>query len=116
MFHQNILTREFFNLLYSQWINDTQIENLEAQVRANKKPERLFEISRQLIISFVHSLEHINAFTSKTLIKICSKAGFVPIKPIPAHAKTSLIDIIRTEISRFVQPGSNSMYFQLCKV
>lgn len=240
-FHQKILSQKFLNLLYSQWINDSQIEHLEAEVRTSKKSEGLFEIKRQLIkhllrlqqlrkqfaseefrildygcgdgnflmfakqfefqsygidfsdtrkeraaqlgitvynnlenlsssqtdkmhcvtlfqvlehlenplvilneianimedkgilivevpnckgitqpqnfyeFSCVHPLEHINAFTSETLKKICFKAGFVPIKRIPTHLTTNFIDVIRTEISRFIQPNSTSMYFKLCK-
>lgn len=241
-FHQHILTPEFLNLLYSQWINDAQIEQLEAEVRTGKKKyERLFEINRQSIkhlirlqkfrkqfaseefrildygcgdgkflmftklfgfqsygidfsstrkeravqqgitiynnleelsthqadkmhcvtlfqvlehleepllvlnqianimedrgilivevpdcrgitqpqnfleFSCIHPLEHINAFTPESLINICSRAGFVPMKRIPTHATTGLMDVIRTEISRFIQPKSTSMYFRLSK-
>ncbi|MBV6623907.1 MAG: methyltransferase domain-containing protein [Rivularia sp. (in: Bacteria)] len=63
----------------------------------------------------VNPLEHINTFTPATLKKICSQAGFVSMKRIPAHVTTRFIDVIRTEISRFVQPSSTSMYFRLCK-
>ena len=240
-FHQHILTAEFLNILYSQWINDIQIEHLEAEVRTGKKSDSSFEVNRQsvkhilrlqklrkqfasdefrildygcgdgnflmfakvfgfhtygidfsstrkeraaqagiiiynnlenlstsqvnrmhcvtlfqvlehlenpllvlneianimedggiLIVEvpdckgitqpqnfsefcYVHPLEHINAFTPKTLKQICIQAGFVPIKRIPTHATTSFIDIIRTEISRFIQPNSTCQYFKLCK-
>jgi SAM-dependent methyltransferase len=47
MFHQRILTPEWLNLLYSQWINDAQIEYIEAEYQTAKKREILFERSRQ---------------------------------------------------------------------
>ncbi len=46
-FHQRILTPEWLNLLYSQWINDAQIEYIEAGYQTAKKREILFERSRQ---------------------------------------------------------------------
>ncbi|MGB6299326.1 MAG: class I SAM-dependent methyltransferase [Rivularia sp. (in: cyanobacteria)] len=240
-FHKHILTPEFLNVLYSEWINDAQINHLEAEIRTGTKTDSSFMGSQQLIkhllrlqkfrkqfeseefrildygcgdgnflifakllgfqtygidfsstrqeraaqagiavfnnlenlstyqvdkmhcvtlfqvlehldkpllvlneianimedegilivevpncrgitqpqnfseFSYVHPLEHINAFTPQTLKKICSRAGFVPIKRIPAHATTSFIDVIRTEMSRFIRRNSTSMYFKLCK-
>lgn len=47
IFHQRILTPEWLNILYSQWINDAQIEHFEAEYQTAKKREILFERSRQ---------------------------------------------------------------------
>jgi 2-polyprenyl-3-methyl-5-hydroxy-6-metoxy-1,4-benzoquinol methylase len=63
----------------------------------------------------VHPLEHINAFTPITLQKICEKAGYVPIKRIPAHTTTNLIDIFKTEMGRFIQTSPTHQYFRLHK-
>ncbi|MDQ3032960.1 MAG: class I SAM-dependent methyltransferase [Myxococcota bacterium] len=59
----------------------------------------------------VHPLEHVNAFTPKTLEAIARAAGLVPAPRMPAHATTGLKDVVRTELSRFVQRPSTSRYF-----
>jgi 2-polyprenyl-3-methyl-5-hydroxy-6-metoxy-1,4-benzoquinol methylase len=61
----------------------------------------------------VHPLEHINTFTPTTLKRICEQAGFIPIKRIAAHGTTSFVDVLRTEVSRFIQPSQTSQYFRL---
>ncbi|PMB43633.1 methyltransferase type 12 [Fischerella thermalis CCMEE 5205] len=61
----------------------------------------------------VHPLEHINAFTPVTLKKMCEQAGFIATQRIPAHVTTSFLHILRTEISRFIQPNRTALYFQL---
>ncbi|MGI2902622.1 class I SAM-dependent methyltransferase [Tolypothrix sp. VBCCA 56010] len=47
VFHQRILTPEWLNLLYSQWINDAQIERMEAEYQTDNKREILFERGRR---------------------------------------------------------------------
>jgi 2-polyprenyl-3-methyl-5-hydroxy-6-metoxy-1,4-benzoquinol methylase len=61
----------------------------------------------------LHPLEHINHFTPKTLEMICRKAGFTKIKRLPAHVTASLLDVAKTELSRFYTPPKTSMYFRL---
>ncbi|MGH7998289.1 MAG: class I SAM-dependent methyltransferase [Brasilonema sp.] len=63
----------------------------------------------------VHPLEHINAFTPITLKKLCEQVGFVSIKRNPAHMTTSFVDILKTEVSRFIQPNKTNQYFRLHK-
>lgn len=63
----------------------------------------------------VHPLEHINAFTPISLKRMCEQAGFVAIKRTPTHVTTSVVDLLRTEISRFIQPNTTSQYFRLHK-
>lgn len=241
VFHQRILTPEWLNLLYSQWINDAQIEHMEAEYQTANEREILFERGRQCMkhllrlqklllpntterfrvldygcgdgyflalaklfgfgaygIDFssvrneraakmgiaifnnleslesyqigrmhaatlfqvlehledplavlskiantmedggifivevpdcrgisqpqnfsefhaVHPLEHINAFTSITLKRMCEQVGFVSIKRIPAQVTTSFLDTVRTEVSRFIQPNRTAQYFRLHK-
>lgn len=64
---------------------------------------------------FVQPLEHISCFTPISLKKMCERAGFVEIKRIPAHVTTSIIDLLRTEITRFIQPSKTAKYFKLCR-
>lgn len=63
----------------------------------------------------VHPLEHINAFTPITLKKMCEQVGYIPIKRIPAHVTTNLVDLFKTEMSRFVQKSPTHQYFKLYK-
>lgn len=48
MFHKTILSSEWLNVLYSQWIDDSQIENFEAKNQNNGSREAKFEQGRQL--------------------------------------------------------------------
>lgn len=59
----------------------------------------------------VHPLEHVNAFTPGTLESLVCGAGLVPAPRIPAHATTGLLDLVKTELSRFVGRPSTSRYF-----
>lgn len=59
----------------------------------------------------VHPLEHLNAFTPRTLEQLARASGFVPATRIPAHATSALSDVLRTELSRFVPRASTSRYF-----
>jgi 2-polyprenyl-3-methyl-5-hydroxy-6-metoxy-1,4-benzoquinol methylase len=60
----------------------------------------------------VHPLEHINAFTPLTLKQMCERLGFVSIPRHAAHVTTSVIDLLKTEISRVVQPSRTAQYFR----
>jgi SAM-dependent methyltransferase len=59
----------------------------------------------------VHPLEHINAFTPATLDSMAREVGLVPAPRIPAHATTSLVEVLRTAMSRFVPRHTTSRYF-----
>lgn len=59
----------------------------------------------------VQPLEHVNAFTPRTLTRICVEAGFTPAARIPAHATATFKDVVRTELSRVIQRASTSQYF-----
>lgn len=59
----------------------------------------------------VHPLEHINAFTPATLGAMARGVGLVPAPRIPAHATTSLAEVLRTALSRFVPRKTTSRYF-----
>lgn len=60
----------------------------------------------------VHPLEHINAFTPKTLKQMCERLGFVAIPRPASHVTTSVIDLMKTELSRIVQPPRTAQYFR----
>jgi hypothetical protein len=59
----------------------------------------------------VHPLEHVNAFTPRTLERLARAAGLEPARRIPAHATTSLRDVVRTELSRALARPTTSRYF-----
>ncbi|HEX7096982.1 MAG TPA: class I SAM-dependent methyltransferase [Acidimicrobiales bacterium] len=59
----------------------------------------------------VDPIEHINHFTPATLTAMCRRAGFEPCRRIPAHVTHRLIDVVKTELSRFRRP-STSRYFR----
>lgn len=61
----------------------------------------------------VQPIEHLNAFTPSTLSAMCMRAGFTPIRRKPAHVTTALLDVLKTEISRFYQPSRTNQYFRL---
>jgi hypothetical protein len=47
-------------------------------------------------------IDHINAFSSKTLQGIARRAGFAPINPGVAHVHTELPRVIKREVRRIV--------------
>lgn len=53
VFHQKILTPQYLNLLYSEWINEDQIKHMEAHYRVGSKQKVLFERGRQSTIHFL---------------------------------------------------------------
>lgn len=60
--------------------------------------------------SNVHPLEHLNHFTPATLHDACRRAGFVPVRRVPAHVTTSPLDVLRTEASRVLRGRTTSVY------
>jgi 2-polyprenyl-3-methyl-5-hydroxy-6-metoxy-1,4-benzoquinol methylase len=50
----------------------------------------------------IHPLDHINAFTPKTLADMARRAGFVPAKPATVHVTGDPARLVRTEIRRLV--------------
>lgn len=60
----------------------------------------------------VHPLEHINNFTPATLTAFCEGSGLTRLPRIPAHVTTSVLDLVRTEASRFVKPQVTNQYFR----
>jgi hypothetical protein len=61
----------------------------------------------------IHPLEHINAFTPEALVQFMGRAGFKPIRKVPAFCTTSLVrvakDIAKVSLK---QPGT-MRYFTL---
>jgi 2-polyprenyl-3-methyl-5-hydroxy-6-metoxy-1,4-benzoquinol methylase len=76
--------------------------------RSIQGPPRTFQEFR-----VVHPLEHINAFTPESLRHLCSRAGFVPVQRTPAHVTTRILDVLKTETSRFYRPRITGQYFRL---
>jgi 2-polyprenyl-3-methyl-5-hydroxy-6-metoxy-1,4-benzoquinol methylase len=60
----------------------------------------------------VHPLEHINAFTPRTLRALCERAGFLAIDKPQAHVTTSRRDLARTEANSFLHLLSGAQYFR----
>jgi hypothetical protein len=60
----------------------------------------------------VDPLEHINQFEPGTLRALCERAGFEPVRRIPAHVTCRLTDVVRSEASRLHQPTRTSQYFR----
>jgi 2-polyprenyl-3-methyl-5-hydroxy-6-metoxy-1,4-benzoquinol methylase len=61
--------------------------------------------------ALVHPLEHVNAFTRSTLVALCKRAGLVPVRRPPAHVTTALLDVAKSEVSRFVSRRTTNQYF-----
>jgi 2-polyprenyl-3-methyl-5-hydroxy-6-metoxy-1,4-benzoquinol methylase len=57
-------------------------------------------------------LEHINHFTPRTLRDMVARAGFSPVRRIPAHATTSLAQVVKSEASRLLGHGGTNQYFR----
>lgn len=63
----------------------------------------------------INPLSHINAFTPATLRAIAQNAGFYPIFSGVAHATTSPVQVIKTEIKRMIGrllPATTNQYFR----
>jgi 2-polyprenyl-3-methyl-5-hydroxy-6-metoxy-1,4-benzoquinol methylase len=60
----------------------------------------------------VHPLEHINAFTPRTLKTFGERCGLRGLPRLPAHATTDLFDVARTEITRAYAPPSTQQFFR----
>lgn len=60
----------------------------------------------------VHPLEHINNFTPETLTAFFEARGFRKIARPPAHLTSRTSDLLRTELSRFLQSRSTNQYFR----
>jgi 2-polyprenyl-3-methyl-5-hydroxy-6-metoxy-1,4-benzoquinol methylase len=63
----------------------------------------------------INPLSHINAFTPKSLEAIARQAGFCPIFPGVAHATTSPVQVVKTEIKRIIGrflPATTDQYFR----
>lgn len=60
----------------------------------------------------VQPLEHINAFTPKTLVALCGRSGFVPCRKPTAHVTTYWSALARSAAGRLVRRPSTQMYFK----
>lgn len=58
-------------------------------------------ISSKTDYHLIHPLDHINAFTPKTLAGMARRAGFVPAKPATVHVTGDAVRLVKTEIKRF---------------
>lgn len=68
-------------------------------------PPRTFDEFR-----IVHPLEHVNAFTGRTLERLCAGAGLVPVRAPAAHVTSRLREVLRGELGRWA-PRTTSRYF-----
>jgi 2-polyprenyl-3-methyl-5-hydroxy-6-metoxy-1,4-benzoquinol methylase len=59
----------------------------------------------------VHPLEHVNAFTPKTLETLARRVGLEPARRVPAHATTRAADLLRTELAGLIARPTTSRYF-----
>ena len=62
---------------------------------------------------WVQPLEHVNAFTPRTLKEVGRRAGFEPVRRPPAYVTTHLSRVIKTAGSMLVQPSTTEQYFRL---
>jgi hypothetical protein len=63
----------------------------------------------------IHPLQHLNAFTPKSLRKMAERAGFKAALPPIAHVTTSVIKVLKGEAKRWVRlmrPPSTNQYFR----
>lgn len=61
----------------------------------------------------VQPIEHVNAFTPKTLRDICERAGFRPVRRPPAFVTTRPIAALRSLGGMVWQPATTEQYFRL---
>jgi 2-polyprenyl-3-methyl-5-hydroxy-6-metoxy-1,4-benzoquinol methylase len=63
----------------------------------------------------IHPLEHINAFTPQSLVRIAERAGFRPIRPRIVHVTSAFKSVVRREvkrIARYIMKPETHQYFQ----
>lgn len=60
----------------------------------------------------IHPLDHINAFTPESLVRIMAKAGFAPIEKEPAFVTTSLKRVARDVAKAKLRQRSTQRYFR----
>ena len=61
----------------------------------------------------IHPLDHINAFTPASLVKIMRNAGFEPIRKDPVFATTSLIRVVKDLAKAALKQNTTQRYFRL---
>jgi len=60
-------------------------------------------------------LDHLNAFTPRTLVDISKRAGFIPIERATAHVTADFQRVMKREVRRVLQPvlsGSTQQFFR----
>jgi SAM-dependent methyltransferase len=60
----------------------------------------------------IHPLDHINAFTPKTLVAILERAGFEPIPKRPAFVTTSIMRVAKDLAKATLRPKTTQRYFR----
>ena len=60
----------------------------------------------------IHPLDHINAFTPDSLVKILAKAGFSPVRKGPAFVTTSLERVVKDLAKSALKQKSTQRYFR----
>lgn len=61
----------------------------------------------------VHPLDHINAFTPESLVKIMQQAGFVPLRKRPAVVTTSLKRVAKDIAKAALKQETTQRYFRM---
>lgn len=65
IFHQRILTPQGLHKLYDEWINDAQIEHMEAHYQTGSKRDTLFERGRQCIKHLLRLKKLVEPYTTE---------------------------------------------------
>lgn len=65
--------------------------------------------------SKIHPLDHINAFTSASLVEIMRRAGFKPLSKQPAFVTTSLRRVAKDLAKAGVKQRTTQRYFRNCR-
>jgi SAM-dependent methyltransferase len=60
----------------------------------------------------IHPLDHINAFTPKSLVGILERAGFEPIPKRPAFVTTSIMRVAKEIAKATLRPKTTQCYFR----
>lgn len=60
----------------------------------------------------IHPLDHINAFTPRSLVNIMARVGFKPIAKAPAFVTTSLKRVAKDIAKANLKPGLTQRYFR----
>lgn len=61
----------------------------------------------------IHPLDHINAFTPESLVKILGRAGFEPIDKAPAFVTTSVVRVAKDVAKAALKSNSTQRYFRM---